>query len=145
MNAAEIVVREMQSNGGLEVRQLFAEGICEPRKSPHRHSHGQVLPFYKRRTHVVRVGIALSDLGYNPRDAWWGVPRIGSVKLSVITKQFRELREVYIQTKAHGHSALIVIQAVSSDLRPAFDSVITSPKEIWWCRREDAAQCETRE
>jgi hypothetical protein len=43
MNAAEIVVREVGRDGGSQVRQLFAEGIGDPRKSPHRHSHGEVL------------------------------------------------------------------------------------------------------
>jgi hypothetical protein len=36
------------------------------RESAHRHHHGQVLPFRKRRAYVVEVGVALADFGYNP-------------------------------------------------------------------------------
>jgi hypothetical protein len=69
MNAAEIVVREVQGDGGFQVRQLFAERISEPRKTAHRHSHGQVLPFDKRSADLSGVRIAEADFGYNPRDA----------------------------------------------------------------------------
>ena len=68
MNTAEIVMREMQGNRGFQVRQLFAERIRQPRKSPHRHSHREVLSFHKRSADMVRVGIALSDFGYDPRE-----------------------------------------------------------------------------
>ena len=68
MNTAEIVVSKMQSDSGFQMRQLFAERIGEPRKSPHRHSHGQVLPFHKRSADMSGVGVALSDFGYNPRE-----------------------------------------------------------------------------
>src|SRR5207245_4366537 len=78
---------------------------------------------------VLGVGIALSDLGYNPRDAWWGVPRIGSIELSIIPKHLRELREVRVQTKAHRHRTLIMMQPVSRDLRSSFDAVIQVPQE----------------
>lgn len=43
MNATEIVIRKMQCNGGLQVCQLFAEGIGEPRESAKMHSHREVL------------------------------------------------------------------------------------------------------
>ena len=66
MNTAEIVVREVQADGGFQVRQLLAERIREPRKSPHRHSHSQVLPLHKRRADLFGVGIAYSDFGYDP-------------------------------------------------------------------------------
>jgi hypothetical protein len=37
------------------MRQLLAERIREPRRSPHRHSHGQVLPFDKRSADLGRI------------------------------------------------------------------------------------------
>lgn len=94
MNTAKIVIREVHGDGGFQVRQLLAERVCEPRKSSHRHSHSQVLPLHERRRDMLRIRIASSDFGYNPRDAWWGVPRIGSVELPKVAKHFRELREV---------------------------------------------------
>src|ERR1700685_2177459 len=86
MHAAEIIVGEVQGDSGLKMRQLLAESIREPRKSPHRHSHSQVLPLHKRRADMVRVGVALSDFGYNPRDAWWGVPPARAVILPEVPK-----------------------------------------------------------
>jgi hypothetical protein len=47
MDAAEIIVREVHGDGSFQVRQLLAERIGQPRKSPHRHSYSQVLPFHK--------------------------------------------------------------------------------------------------
>ena len=74
MNATEIVIREVQGDGGFQVRQLLAERIGESGKAPHLHPHGQVLPLDKAGRDVVRIGIASPHLGYNLRDPWWGVP-----------------------------------------------------------------------
>jgi hypothetical protein len=63
MNATEIVVREVQGNGGFQMRQLLAERIREPRKSPHRHSHCEVLSLDKRSADLSGIGIAKSDFG----------------------------------------------------------------------------------
>src|ERR1700722_4664665 len=73
MNATEMVVREIQGDSSLQMRQLLAERIREPRKSSHCHPDREVLPSDKASRNLLRIGIALSDLGYNPRDAWWGV------------------------------------------------------------------------
>jgi hypothetical protein len=44
MHTAEIIVREVQSASGFQVRQLLRESVRQPGESPHLHSHGQVLP-----------------------------------------------------------------------------------------------------
>jgi hypothetical protein len=129
MNTTEIVIREVQSDGGFQMRQLLAECIGEPRKSSHRHPHVKVLSFHHRRTDMFGVRIAGSDFGYNPRDPWWGVPRIGSVELPVVAKHLRKLRKVYVQTKAHRYAACVVMQAVTRDLRPAFDAGVQVPEK----------------
>lgn len=129
MNAAEIIVRKVQGDSSFQMRQLFAERVREPRKSPHLHSHGQITAFDKTGRDMVRVRIASSDSGYNPLDWRWGVPRIGSVELPVVAKHFRKLREVHVQTKAHRHAACVVMQAVTRDLRPAFDASVQVPEK----------------
>ncbi len=130
MHTAEIVVSEVQRDSRFKMRQFFTESIRESGKSAHRHSHRQVLPLHERRRDMLRIRIASSDLGYNPRDAWWGVPRIGSIELPVIAEQFHKLREVRVQTKTHRHSALVMMQTVSSDLSPAFDAVVQVPHKF---------------
>jgi hypothetical protein len=74
-------MREMQADSGFQVRQLLAESVCESSKTTQLHSHRKVLSLNKTGGNVVRVGVALTYLGYNPRDAWWGIPRIGRIKL----------------------------------------------------------------
>jgi len=105
-------MREVQGYSGFQVRQLLAESIREPRKSPHRHSHGQILPLHERRTDKVGIGIALSNFGYNPRDAWWGVPRFGRIELPVVAKHLRQLREVAVRSEALRNANGVVIQSV---------------------------------
>ena len=55
MNTAEIVVSEVQRDSGFQVRQLFAERICEPRKAPHRHSHREVLSLHEASRNLIGV------------------------------------------------------------------------------------------
>jgi hypothetical protein len=43
--------------------------ICEAIEAAKLHPHRQILPFNKRCADMVRVGVALPHLGYNPRDA----------------------------------------------------------------------------
>src|ERR1700722_1192259 len=114
MNTAEIVVGEMQGNRGLQVRQLLAERIRESRKTAHRHSHGQVLPLYVASRNFIGVRVATSDFGYNLRDPWRGVPRIGA--LSEVPEQFHKLSKVYVRPKALGNADRVVIQPVRCEL-----------------------------
>jgi hypothetical protein len=55
VNPAEIIVREVQSAGGLQVPQLLREGVRQARESTHLHSHGEILPFNMRRTYPLRI------------------------------------------------------------------------------------------
>lgn len=76
MNAAEIVVREVQRQGRFQVRQFLAERIGQPGKPPAHHADGQVLPFDVGRGDMPRIGIAGNRRGYRLRDLWWGVPPV---------------------------------------------------------------------
>jgi hypothetical protein len=91
MNAAEIIVREVQGDSGFQVRELLAKCIGKSREAPKLLSHGQVLALDIASRDVVRIGLSVDDLGYNLRDLWWGVPRVGAIVLSVIPEQFKTL------------------------------------------------------
>lgn len=65
MNTAEIIVREVQSDSGLQVRQLLAERIGQPRQAAKLHSHSEVLPFNVAGRDMGGVRVALSNFGYN--------------------------------------------------------------------------------
>jgi hypothetical protein len=43
MDAAEVVVHEVQRDGGAVVLDLLGEGVGQAGESAHRHAHGQVL------------------------------------------------------------------------------------------------------
>lgn len=128
MNAAEIVVGKMRSYSGSQMRQLLAERIGEARETAHRHSHRQVLPLYERRADVLRIGIAHSDLGYNLRDWAWGVPPFGTFELPMV-KQLHKLREVYVQTKAHGNHSGVMIQSIGRELNGRGEAFVQVPKK----------------
>jgi hypothetical protein len=98
MDTAEIVVSEVQRDGGFQVSQFLAKSIRQARESANRHSHGKVLPFHVTGRDVSWIRIASSDSGYNLHDWTWGVPRIG-VGLAPLAKQFHELREVKVQAE----------------------------------------------
>ena len=71
MNTAEIVIGEVQRDSGFQVRQLLLNAFVS--RVRRRIAILIVLSFHERCADVVGIGIALSDLGYNPRDACWGV------------------------------------------------------------------------
>ena len=86
MNPTEIIVAKVQSTSRFEILQLLRERISKPCEPSHLHPHGEVLPLHMRRADVGFVRPAISNLGYNLRDSWWGVPRC-TVVLSVVAKQ----------------------------------------------------------
>jgi hypothetical protein len=122
MNTTEIVVGEVQRERGLQMRQLFAEGVGEPRKTTHLHSHSEVLPFDERSADVFRVGVPASDLGYNLDDWAWGVPFTSM--LPVVSVQFNELREIRVQSKGVRNGTLVGVISIRRDLHMAGGALV---------------------
>lgn len=124
MDAAEIVMSKIDTNGSLEVLQFAGEADAQPRESAKLSSHREILPFDETGRNVFRVGITDSDFGYNLREAWWGVPRIGSIELPEIAKQLAQLREVHVATKRCFDRFPIERKGISSQLNfPAIQPV----------------------
>ena len=86
MDATEIIVREVQSASGFQVRQLFRETVSQAGESAHRHSHGEVLPLDMRCADVIGVRSAITNLGYDLHDWAWGVAFISG--LPDVAKEF---------------------------------------------------------
>lgn len=131
MNTAEIVVREVQRNGGFQVRQLLTEGVRQSRKSADRHSHGEVLPLHVASRNVAHARIAYSHLGYNLRDSWWGVPPF--VVLPKVSEQFHELREVHVQSEDFRDGLRVEVKPVRGQLdllRQPFMQIANEPHGI---------------
>src|SRR5580698_9082337 len=98
MHAHEIIVREVQSASGLQIRQLLRESVRQACKPPHLHSHGEVLPLDVGRAYPRRVAVAITHLGYNLSDWRWGILRV-RVMLPVLAVQLDQLREVYLRAR----------------------------------------------
>ena len=58
MDAAKVVVHEIQCDVVGQILNLLAEGVRQPRKSTHRHSHGEVLALDVQSRDVIRIRIA---------------------------------------------------------------------------------------
>jgi hypothetical protein len=84
MNATEIILREVQRNSGLQIRQFLAEGVREPRQPAKLHPHGKVLPLDVASRNIAHTRVADSHLVYNLRDSWWRAPPF--VVLPIIAK-----------------------------------------------------------
>ena len=78
--------------------QLLRESVSQPRKSPHLHPHGQVLPFDVGRADAVRVGIASSHLGDNLDDWRLGIFCV-RVMLPLLPVELYQLGEIHLGAK----------------------------------------------
>ena len=117
VDAAEVVVGEVQRDGCFQVCEFLTESVGQARESADRHSHGEVLALYKASRDVVRIGSSVNDLGYDLRDSWWGVPRFGAIVLSVIPEQFHKLSKIRLSRKDALNGA-VEVPAVSCNLKP---------------------------
>lgn len=53
VDAAKIVVDEIESHGQPMVLYFFGEPICQPSEAAHLHSHGEVLPLGMARANLI--------------------------------------------------------------------------------------------
>src|SRR5437764_105724 len=67
MYSAEVVPRDVKRDSGLEVIQLLAEGVNEPRKAPKVHSEVEIRPFDMAGANVCFVRVA-GNLGWDRLD-----------------------------------------------------------------------------
>lgn len=115
MNTAEIVVTKVQSYRGFQIVQLLRESIGQSGKASHLHSHGQVLSFHETSRDALRIGFALSDLGYNLDDRARGV-FCRAVVLPIIAVQFHELSEINFGAKRLLNRIDVKAKSVCRDL-----------------------------
>ena len=142
MNAAEIIVRKVQGDGGFQMGKFLAKSIGQPRKSPHRHSHSQVLPFHETGRNLIGIRLSDSDFGYNLRDPWWGVPRFGA--LAVPLKRFHELREVNVRPELLGNCHRVMVQPICRELHTVGKALMQVPQEGPRIRANALADAERR-
>jgi len=65
VDAAVVVVHEVQGDGSLEVVELLAEGVGQAREPPHAHPHGQVCPFNVAGANLLLGGMTDDLAGFH--------------------------------------------------------------------------------
>src|SRR5947209_1935222 len=94
MDAAEIVVHEPKRDSSGMVLDLLRKGVSQARETANTHSHGQVLPLYERRAHMLRVGIP-AHYFYVTANA--GCRRVAPVVVNRSAVNFLQLRVINIR------------------------------------------------
>lgn len=56
VNPDELVLHVVDRQRGLMALDSFTEGVCESRKTAHRHAHGEVLALHERSANVLFIG-----------------------------------------------------------------------------------------
>ena len=84
MDAHEIIVREVQSASGFQVRKFLRESVRQSRESPHLHSDRKVLSLDIRRAYMRGIGYAANRSGYNLQDWAWGVTLISMLAIVAV-------------------------------------------------------------
>ena len=69
-------------------------------------------------------------LDITPRDAWWGVPRIGSIELPIVAEYLRQFSKVGVQAETVGNTIGVVSKPISGDLHPPLDAVVQVCEEL---------------
>ena len=117
MDAAQVVPRDVERHGSLQIVEFLAEGIDQPREPAHVHPKIQVRPFDMAGANVLKIGIA-ADWVWDRLDNFG---RAVPVRSSVIglTVQLDELREVNISTEAFLDCSNVRLECVGSNLYPA--------------------------
>ncbi len=76
-----VVVRKVQRHSRSQVFQLTGKSIRQPGQPAKLESHREILTLHEAGRDMRGIGISLSDLGYNLRDPWWGVPFIAELPI----------------------------------------------------------------
>ena len=76
MNAAEVVISEMQTVRSPEILPLLAKAVRETGEPSHLHSKGQVLPFDMAGANLCRIGISHDWDSLRVRDIGRTVPAL---------------------------------------------------------------------
>src|SRR5438552_9435200 len=97
MDAAEVVVHEPERDSSGMVLDLLRKGVSQARETANAHSHGQVLPLYERRAHVLRVGIPAYHFYVTANAGCW---RIAPVIVNRSAVNLLQLRIINIRSES---------------------------------------------
>jgi hypothetical protein len=120
---AEIVVREVQSTCRLQIVQLLAESVRQPRKPANRLTHRHILAFDKAGGYVAHIGRPVAYPYYRFYHRSRGIAA-SSIVLAVVAVQLYHLREVSL-AREHVVNTLPVA-TWQSEIDSSFTAVASS-------------------
>lgn len=113
MDAAEIVVHEIERQRENVVVELLAESVGEPGEAPHRHTHREVVPLDVRGRNMLAVGNA-GDAAFAGADARRGAVAARNANLGAV--QLHKLRVIDAAGESVVNCLYIRLVAVCSKL-----------------------------
>ena len=116
MNANEIVPRNKNRDGGLEMRQLLTESVCQARKAAKLHPDGKVAPFHNARRNVGFVRRA-ADWGWDRLDNFARAVPVGTGVVG-LPVNLDELGKVNIRSEVGFDSVNVALESVGCHLMP---------------------------
>ena len=116
MDPHEVIMRVVQRNGRLEIRQLLAERIGQAGKSPVFHAHGKILALNKTCRNVLRIRIAYKYLLLAPDHFRRRVASATGVRLGC--EHFEQLRVVNLRIERAADRTVVRGKRIGRNLRP---------------------------
>src|SRR5436190_11635644 len=118
VNANEIVPRHKNRDGGLEMRQLLTESVCQASEAAKLHPNGQITAFNVARANVRLVGVA-ADLGWDCLDNFAGAIPLRAGIFGRLPVNLDELGKVDVRAEVGFDSVNVTSESIGCDLIPA--------------------------
>src|ERR1022692_1094040 len=127
VNPAEVVVHMKQRQHSDVIFELLTEGVRQPGKPPHIHSHVEILSLNVGRADVLWVGRANDRLSFGPKTLRRAVT---GRSLRIVAINLDQLRVVDIIRESIRYSRQIHLVAVRGQLDSIRQPVCNVPKEL---------------
>jgi hypothetical protein len=121
MNPAEIVISEIESEGGAVVRPFLTKAIGQSGESSSFHPNAQVVAFDSRGSYSAFVGVAKDRLFFGTNALRWRVSRLRFGRVLIDLNQLGEIDSLC--TQAVDYSILICFEPVGCDLKTSIRGV----------------------
>src|SRR5579859_459093 len=113
MDASEVIEHHVKRDGSSMILGLLRKSVSQSSKTPHPHSHRQILPLDKTRADVLRVRLT-DDRNFVARHTLRRT--VPALAFGVLLVYFDELGVVNSLTKSVEHGGQISLQAVGGEL-----------------------------
>ena len=130
MNANEIVPHDKNRDGGLEMRQLLTESVCQAREAAKLHPNGQITALHVARANVRLVRVA-ADLGWDRLDNFARAIPLRAGIFGRLPVNLDELSKVNVRPEVGFDSVNVTSESIGCDLMASDHArVVISNKRV---------------